>query len=1365
MLSLRAFFLRSLALLWLLASAQAVPTIVYPELTRGAPINRTLTGWATIVDTAGTVASGANAPRLYYKRLSDDDAFLGNTAADNGWKYVIATGGSGSAYSFVIDYSIIFGGGSLIETDVLAGIAGDKIQYFVVAQDEANNLISSPAGAVASANPPVQNISARPDAIIPAYDIVPALSGTVMIPGNFSNLTGLEGFFFGLASRSLTGNVTAKVVTDVIESGLVPALAISSNDYPNLYTATIQPDSATMRTLAGTGIAGAGLIRLSGVKGLTIDGSFGGSGRYLTFRSTSPNTSTVLITDDASNNTIRNCVIEGAGKTGVAETEVTRSVVFFGVGVTMGNDHNTISGNQIRDLSDRVGVPHTLIGSKADSTTVMNSNNTIDHNDLFNFGGAAMNMPFTGIGAGLPSNESWSITGNTIYQTAARTGPLLGIAYEGYGTNTIRGNTVRDLTSDGVFCIRLKLYGGSGIIADNHVRNINAPGILGISSESGTGTSATVINNMVALGNDRPQQLIGIALSGAVDGTTLVAHNTVLFTGDGGAGADTFAYLAAAPATVKNNLFLNLRTGSGNRYAVASGTGLVLDHNVYAGTGGATAANFFGTSNGNGITPVDFEQWKQTVSGDAHSNAGNPGGEYTSALFVDPANGDLHLAGESALAIGAGEALAAVTTDFDGHARNVLPDIGADESTAIARLSGLVISSGTLTPVFDKATLAYAAKVSNATTSITLTPAVTRPVSSITVNGTAVASGAASGPLTLVEGDNVLTTRVTALNGTSTNDYMVTVHRNARPVLTLPTSPVAALAPTLGGVAVNFTTTANDLEDGTLTPTLSAQSGDVFPLGDTTVNVSGTDNEGVTATGSFVVSVHLENPVNTKVLVAGTMGDAAPGRMASADLPDDAVLASFGLPAVDAAGGIAFVAKWTSKTGPVKRGSGLFLNNACLAVVGGDASAIGGAGAKWKSFSDPVLEAGRVVSIAKLSTGASAVVSNFTGAALEKIALTGEDAADEGDAKFKKFTAVALRGGSLGFAAQITGGTGASKVTPARDLGLWIRETGGPLRRVYLDGFDLGGDQIVSSFVSFQPGLGSPGQGRGWLSYNGQGLVLTLNTFTNKTKGIVFGGFGGDTFLARTGETGTNFAPALAGVSFDSFRFPAMNDALQNAFYATMKVGAGGVKKTDAGGIFAGAADFSGSLAPYELLARVGGDAALAGPGATFKQLKDPVLSADGDITFPATVKGVKGAGGQTLWWKPAGQPLALLAQGGSDAGDLTGAKWKAFASLAIAGGGRGPIFVATLTPNKTNVTKANANGVWATDFEDNIRTLFRTGVPNEIIAGKTLKRFTLLKASVGNVGVTRSFNDAAQVVWLATFTDKTTAIITTHVP
>jgi len=94
------------------------------------------------------------------------------------------------------------------------------------------------------------------------------------------------------------------------------------------------------------------------------------------------------------------------------------------------------------------------------------------------------------------------------------------------------------------------------------------------------------------------------------------------------------------------------------------------------------------------------------------------------------------------------------------------------------------------------------------------------------------------------------------------------------------------------------------------------------------------------------------------------------------------------------------------------------------------------------------------------------------------------------------------------------------------------------------------------------PGLGSPGQGRGWLSYNTQGIVLTLTTFRNNKKAIIGAGFGGAVIAARSGEANTNLAPALPGASFASFRLPAMNDSLDNTFYAKMMVGPGGARRT-----------------------------------------------------------------------------------------------------------------------------------------------------------------------------------------------------------
>jgi len=100
-------------------------------------------------------------------------------------------------------------------------------------------------------------------------------------------------------------------------------------------------------------------------------------------------------------------------------------------------------------------------------------------------------------------------------------------------------------------------------------------------------------------------------------------------------------------------------------------------------------------------------------------------------------------------------------------------------STPNANLAALKLSSGTLTPVFSIDSINYTAKVTNTTTSVTITPTASDPQATIKVNGTTVASGTASASLPLVVGPNTITTVVTAQDGITTKTYTVTVTRAA----------------------------------------------------------------------------------------------------------------------------------------------------------------------------------------------------------------------------------------------------------------------------------------------------------------------------------------------------------------------------------------------------------------------------------------------------------------------------------------------------------------------------------------------------------------------------------------------------------
>ncbi|HEY9504429.1 MAG TPA: HYR domain-containing protein [Gemmatimonadales bacterium] len=79
---------------------------------------------------------------------------------------------------------------------------------------------------------------------------------------------------------------------------------------------------------------------------------------------------------------------------------------------------------------------------------------------------------------------------------------------------------------------------------------------------------------------------------------------------------------------------------------------------------------------------------------------------------------------------------------------------------------------------------------------------------------------------------------------------------NTPPVLTVP-NDITEEATSSAGAAVTFTITANDAEDGDISSSITCNhnSGDTFPLGETTVTCSVTDSDGATAEDSFKVNV------------------------------------------------------------------------------------------------------------------------------------------------------------------------------------------------------------------------------------------------------------------------------------------------------------------------------------------------------------------------------------------------------------------------------------------------------------------------------------------------------------------------------
>ena len=112
--------------------------------------------------------------------------------------------------------------------------------------------------------------------------------------------------------------------------------------------------------------------------------------------------------------------------------------------------------------------------------------------------------------------------------------------------------------------------------------------------------------------------------------------------------------------------------------------------------------------------------------------------------------------------------IAGLTAGCGGANTRHIPSITAD-------LSNLTVSAGMLTPAFSLDTMFYTVIVDSLQTSITVTPTALQAGSTITVNGTSVASGVASGPIALSTGTNIVSIVITASDTVTTKSYVVHV--------------------------------------------------------------------------------------------------------------------------------------------------------------------------------------------------------------------------------------------------------------------------------------------------------------------------------------------------------------------------------------------------------------------------------------------------------------------------------------------------------------------------------------------------------------------------------------------------------------
>lgn len=490
------------------------------------------------------------------------------------------------------------------------------------------------------------------------------------------------------------------------------------------------------------------------------------------------------------------------------------SVSLVGIQVTAGA--NTISGNTVgsttmggslnasNSSTSATGQQATGIFSSSAVGATISGNIVANLNN--NYLGTAASGQIRGIATTAGVN---TIIGNTVHDlvttspntSTAAAQSVLGITQSStVAGQTVSQNVVYALSNQEPFAA-VSVTGiyfagptaGTNLIARNLVHSLSLSSLSpsatlqGMDIDAGNFTSQ---NNMVRVGLDNTGTstagtavVYGILDNGTNDGRNFY-HNSVYVGGTESSGsANTFAFASVGATnarTLLNNIFVNNRSttnGASKHYAISLGgagvspTGLICDSNILlAPSTGGTLGLYSSTDQ------ATLAAWRSATGVDAASLNVDP-------LFVNPAGtattGDLHLQ-LSSPAIHAGAALAAVTDDFDGDARSATtPNIGADEISNNANLASIVLSSGTLSPVFDPNTQSYSATVSNATANLTVTLVTASAYAAITLNSSPVTSGVASGAINLSVGANVFTIAVTSQDSSVTKTYTVTVTRQA----------------------------------------------------------------------------------------------------------------------------------------------------------------------------------------------------------------------------------------------------------------------------------------------------------------------------------------------------------------------------------------------------------------------------------------------------------------------------------------------------------------------------------------------------------------------------------------------------------
>ena len=259
--------------------------------------------------------------------------------------------------------------------------------------------------------------------------------------------------------------------------------------------------------------------------------------------------------------------------------------------------------------------------------------------------------------------------------------------------------------------------------------------------------------------------------------------------------------------------------------------------------------------------------------------------------------------------------------------------------------------------------------------------------------------------------------------------------------------------------------------------------------------------------------------------------------------------------------------------------------------------------------------------------------------------------------------------------------------------------------------------------------------------------------------------------------------PGIAGATFSAFGNPAVNDADHVAFQATLSANtSAGIGTANNSGIWVD----SGTTG-RALVARTGsqapGYAGAASVTGTFATVTDPVFANDDAVAFlgtlvktGTTVLDISSTNNTGIWTMISGS-LTLVARTGDRApaadGNVTASSpvFASFAQYVLPNQG-GVIILANLVagtaavPGPGGVVAVNSQGIWAQDTNGVLKQIIRKG-DGLTVNGKAVavSALTIFSAPATATGQTRHFNSAGDILYKASFSDGSTAIIQSVFP